>query len=38
MERKEGRSPDVERAAQRLARPATRAALALKRLADLVLG
>ncbi len=37
MERKEGRSPDVERAAQRLARPATRAALALKRLVDVVL-
>jgi lipopolysaccharide/colanic/teichoic acid biosynthesis glycosyltransferase len=37
MERKDGRSPDVERAAQRLARPATRAALALKRLVDVVL-
>ncbi len=35
MERRE--SPDVERAAQRLARPAVRVALALKRIADVVL-
>jgi lipopolysaccharide/colanic/teichoic acid biosynthesis glycosyltransferase len=37
MERKEGRSPDVERAARRLARPAVRAALTLKRLGDVLL-
>ena len=37
MERQEDRSPDVARAAQRLARPRARAALALKRLLDVVL-
>ena len=37
MERKEDRSPDVERAAQRLGRPAVRVALLLKRSADMVL-
>ena len=37
MERQEDRSPDVARAAQRLARPRARAALAVKRLLDAVL-
>ena len=37
MERQDDRSPDVERAAQRLARPHARVALALKRLLDVVL-
>jgi lipopolysaccharide/colanic/teichoic acid biosynthesis glycosyltransferase len=37
MERRGDRSPDVERAAERLARPRTRVALALKRLLDVVL-
>jgi lipopolysaccharide/colanic/teichoic acid biosynthesis glycosyltransferase len=37
MERKLDRSPDVERAATRLARPRARASLALKRLLDIVL-
>jgi lipopolysaccharide/colanic/teichoic acid biosynthesis glycosyltransferase len=37
MERKEDRSPDVARAAQRLARPHARVSLALKRLIDVVL-
>jgi lipopolysaccharide/colanic/teichoic acid biosynthesis glycosyltransferase len=37
MERKEDRSPDVERAAERLARPHARAALALKRAFDVLL-
>lgn len=36
-ERKEGRFPDSERAAERLARPAARLGLALKRAADMVL-
>ena len=37
MERKEDRSPDVARAAQRLAKPRARVSLALKRLADVLL-
>jgi lipopolysaccharide/colanic/teichoic acid biosynthesis glycosyltransferase len=37
MERQEDRSPDVARAAQRLASPAARIALALKRLCDVAL-
>ena len=37
MERKGDRFPDVERAAQRLARPAARAALVLKRSVDVLL-
>lgn len=37
MDRREHRSPDVERAAERLARPRTRVALAVKRLADVLL-
>jgi lipopolysaccharide/colanic/teichoic acid biosynthesis glycosyltransferase len=37
MEREQHRSPDVERAAQRLSRPRARAALATKRLLDVVL-
>jgi lipopolysaccharide/colanic/teichoic acid biosynthesis glycosyltransferase len=37
MERKEDRSPDVARAAQRLARPRARVSLAFKRLIDVVL-
>ena len=37
MERQEDRSPDVARAAQRLAKPRARASLALKRLLDVVL-
>ncbi len=37
MERKEDRSPDVARAAQRLARPRARVSLVLKRLADVLL-
>jgi lipopolysaccharide/colanic/teichoic acid biosynthesis glycosyltransferase len=37
MEREQDRSPDVQRAAQRLSRPRARAALAMKRLLDIVL-
>ena len=37
MERKQDRSPDVERAAQRLGRPRARAALVAKRLLDVLL-
>ena len=37
MDRKKDRSPDVERAAQRLARPAARLALLLKRVVDVLL-
>jgi lipopolysaccharide/colanic/teichoic acid biosynthesis glycosyltransferase len=37
MDRKEDRSPDVERAAERLARPSARIALALKRVLDVLL-
>jgi lipopolysaccharide/colanic/teichoic acid biosynthesis glycosyltransferase len=37
IERKEDRSADVQRAAQRLARPRTRVALALKRVIDVLL-
>src|SRR4051812_42476605 len=37
MERKEDRSPDVARAAQRLARPRARVSLTLKRLSDVLL-
>jgi lipopolysaccharide/colanic/teichoic acid biosynthesis glycosyltransferase len=37
MERQEGRSPDVARAAQRLAKPRARISLALKRLFDVLL-
>src|SRR5262245_55279507 len=37
MERREDRSPDVERAAERLGRPHARVALFVKRLADITL-
>jgi lipopolysaccharide/colanic/teichoic acid biosynthesis glycosyltransferase len=37
MDRKEDRSPDVERAAERLGRPPARLALVLKRVVDLLL-
>jgi lipopolysaccharide/colanic/teichoic acid biosynthesis glycosyltransferase len=37
MERRQDRSPDVERAAERLGRPRARVALALKRLVDITL-